>query len=92
MNFWELLLLLAVAATCGALGQAIAGVSRGGCLVSVAIGFIGAMIGMWLARAFKVHEILALKIGDVEFPIVWSILGATIFVAVISLVSRPKNP
>ncbi len=85
-------MLLVVAAICGALGQAIAGVSRGGCLVSVAIGFIGAMIGMWLARAFKLHEILAVRIGDVDFPIVWSILGATIFVVIISLLSRPKQP
>jgi hypothetical protein len=42
MSMLELLLLLLVAALIGAVGQAIAGYSRGGCLVSIALGFIGA--------------------------------------------------
>jgi uncharacterized membrane protein YeaQ/YmgE (transglycosylase-associated protein family) len=50
MTLIDVLILLLVAGLCGALGQAIAGYSRGGCLVSIALGFVGALIGMWLAR------------------------------------------
>ena len=45
MTVVGLLVLLLVAGICGLIGQAIAGFSRGGFLVSIAIGFIGAMIG-----------------------------------------------
>jgi uncharacterized membrane protein YeaQ/YmgE (transglycosylase-associated protein family) len=75
---------------CGALGQAISGFSRGGCLVSIALGFIGAIIGMWIARAAKLPELFALDIGGTRFPIVWSIIGATIFVAIIGLITRRR--
>ena len=50
MTIAEVLILLLVAGLCGAVGQAIVGASRGGCIVSVAVGFIGAALGIWLAR------------------------------------------
>lgn len=90
MSLIDLLILLLVAGVCGALGQAISGFSRGGCLVSIALGFIGAIIGMWLARSFHLPELFAIRIGDTTFPIVWSIIGATIFVAIIGLLTRRR--
>ena len=90
MTLVDLLILLVVAGLCGALGQAISGFSRGGCLVSIALGFIGAVIGMWLARQFHLPELFALNIGGTKFPIVWSIIGATIFVAIIGLLTRRR--
>ncbi len=62
MSVIDFLVLLAVAGICGALGQAISGYSRGGCLVSIAIGFIGAVIGVWLARKLDLPEIFALNL------------------------------
>ncbi len=47
----QLLLLLLIAGVCGSLGQAIGGYSHGGCLVSIALGFIGALLGTWLASS-----------------------------------------
>ena len=44
MSVWDFVILLLVAGICGAIGQAIAGYSRGGCLVAIALGFIGAAI------------------------------------------------
>jgi len=92
MDVWELLLLLLVAGICGSLGQAIAGISRGGCLVAIALGFIGALIGMWLARALKLPDIFAIQIGEATFPIVWSIIGSALFVAILSVFTRPRKP
>jgi uncharacterized membrane protein YeaQ/YmgE (transglycosylase-associated protein family) len=53
MTLLDILILLIVAGICGALGQAITGFSRGGCLVSIALGFVGAVLGMWLARTMR---------------------------------------
>ncbi len=91
MTLMELLVLLLVAGGCGALGQAISGFSRGGCLVSIALGFIGALIGMWLARHAGLPEPLPVQVGGQTFPVVWSIIGSAIFVAVIGLISRGRR-
>ena len=49
----DFFLLLLIAGICGAMGQAIGGYSRGGCLVSIALGFIGAILGMAIANSPK---------------------------------------
>lgn len=90
MNLTELIILLLVAGVCGAIGRAISGYSHGGCLVSIALGFIGAIIGTWLARALHLPELFPVHVGATSFPIVWSIIGAALFVAVISLISRSR--
>ena len=86
----QFLLLLLIAGVCGAIGQGITGYSHGGCLVSIALGFIGALLGTWLAGKLGLPEILALPVGGWRFPIVWSIIGAALFVAVVNLISRPR--
>ena len=91
MTLIDLLLLLLIAGLCGSLGQAITGYSRGGCLVSIALGFVGALIGSWLAGRLGMREWLAVPIGGTSFPIVWSIIGAALFVAVISLLTRRRT-
>jgi len=75
MTILDLIVLLLIAGLCGALGQAITGYSRGGCLVSIALGFIGALLGMWLARQLGLPELFAIQIGTTNFPIIWSIIG-----------------
>jgi uncharacterized membrane protein YeaQ/YmgE (transglycosylase-associated protein family) len=86
----QLLLVLLVAGICGAIGQAITGYSHGGCLVSIALGFIGALLGTWLAGKLGLPELVAFPVGGMRFPIIWSIIGAALFVAVINLISRPR--
>lgn len=90
MTILDIVVLLIIAGVCGALGQAITGFSRGGCLVSIAIGFIGAILGMWLSRQMGLPELYAVRIGTTSFPIIWSIIGSALFVALISLLSRRK--
>jgi uncharacterized membrane protein YeaQ/YmgE (transglycosylase-associated protein family) len=91
MSVGEILILLLVAGLCGSLGQAIAGFSRGGCMASIALGFIGALIGVWLARSLKLPEIFALEIGQTTFPVVWSIAGSALFVALLSLLGANRR-
>jgi uncharacterized membrane protein YeaQ/YmgE (transglycosylase-associated protein family) len=90
MSLTSLLLLLLIAAVCGALGKAIAGSARGGLIVSIVLGFIGALLGPWVARALKLPEPFMVTIGGHPFPVLWSIIGAALFVAIIHLVSRRR--
>ncbi len=85
-----LLLLIVIAAICGAIGKAIAGSSRGGLIVSIALGFIGALLGPWVAGMLKLPEPFMVSIGGHSFPILWSIIGAALFVAIIHLFSRRR--
>jgi len=82
-----LILFVVIAAVCGAIGRAIAGDVRGGLVVSIAIGFIGAIVGPWLAAQFQLPEPLMVSIGGHPFGILWSIVGASLFVAIIHLIS-----
>lgn len=88
MSIIEFLLLLVVAGICGGIAQALAGYTHGGCLVAVALGFIGALLGSWLARMLKLPEMFTVSVGDHSFPILWSIIGAALFAAVLSLLTR----
>jgi uncharacterized membrane protein YeaQ/YmgE (transglycosylase-associated protein family) len=91
MTILDLIVLLIIAGLCGALGQAITGYSRGGCLVSIALGFVGALLGMWLARNLGLPELFSVRIGTTSFPIIWSIIGSALFVAVIALLTRRRT-
>ena len=90
MTILDLIVLLIIAGLCGSLGQAITGYSRGGCLVSIALGFVGALLGMWLARQLGLPELFSIQIGTTSFPIIWSIIGSALFVAIIALLSRRR--
>jgi uncharacterized membrane protein YeaQ/YmgE (transglycosylase-associated protein family) len=88
MSFLEFLLLLVIAGICGSIAQALVGFSRGGCLVSIALGFVGALLGTWLARQVGLPDLLTVQLGDKAFPIVWSIIGAALFAAILALLTR----
>jgi uncharacterized membrane protein YeaQ/YmgE (transglycosylase-associated protein family) len=90
MNFTlgTLLVYLLIAAVAGAIGRAIAGGTRGGCLVSIALGFIGGIFGTWISRKAGLPEPLLIRLsGGLEFPFFWSIIGAALFVAVVVMLS-----
>ena len=60
--------------------------------MSIALGLVGALVGLWLARLLKLPDIFSIQIGETPFPIVWSILGSALFVAILSLFTRRWNP
>ena len=51
-----LIVLIVIAAICGAIGKAVAGGGRGGLIVSTALGFIGALLGPWIAGKLSLPE------------------------------------
>lgn len=90
MTWLEILVLLLVAGICGGIARSLVGYSHGGCLASIALGFIGALLGMWLQRQFDLPEPFNLTIGVKEFPVIWSIIGATLFAALLSVLTRRR--
>lgn len=91
MTLLEIILLLIIAGLSGSIGQALTGFSRGGCFLSIAVGFIGALIGTWIAQKMNFPEILVIDIGEVTFPVVWAILGAVVFTGILGLLTQGRR-
>ena len=80
---FRILILLLIAFICGSIGAGLAGKSKKGCLINIALGFIGALLGGWLSRKLQVGDIIVIK----GIPVIWSIIGAALFVAFLTLIS-----
>jgi len=91
MTFGGFVLLLLIAAVCGSLAQALVGYSRGGCLVSIVVGFIGAFLGWWIADALNLPLLFQVNIQGQNFPVIWSIIGGALFVAVLNLIGGRRG-
>jgi len=87
MSILEFILLLFIAGICGGLAQSLSGYSTGGCLATIVLGFIGALLGTWLARALGLPELFSIQIGGQPFPVIWSIIGGALFSAALGLFS-----
>ena len=88
MTLIDFLILALVAAVCGMIGESLVGYSIGGCVASAVIGYIGAFIGLWLARRLGLPELFTVTVGGTTIPIIWSILGSALLVAGLALVRR----
>lgn len=91
MNIFSFLFLLLIAAITGSIGARIAGKQRLGCLTSIVLGFIGALIGTFIAQKLDLPLFPWIRIGSHPFPIVWAVLGAALFVAFLNLLSPSKK-
>lgn len=91
MTILSFIVLLIIAAIAGSIGQALAGYSRGGCLMSIVVGFIGAFLGLWLARQLGLPEFYTITVGGETFPVVWSIIGSFIFALILGLLTRGRR-
>ena len=90
MTLVGFLVLLVIAAVAGALGQALVGYSVGGCLGSILIGFVGAYLGLWLARQLGLPELFTVVVDGESFPIVWAIIGSALLALLFGLISRRR--
>ncbi|HXV97002.1 MAG TPA: GlsB/YeaQ/YmgE family stress response membrane protein [Anaerolineae bacterium] len=91
MTIVGLIVLLVIAAIAGSIGQALAGYSLGGCLVSTVVGFIGAFLGLWLARQFGLPEFYTISVGGETFPVIWSIIGSFILALMVGLLTGGRR-
>ncbi len=91
MTLLEFIILLIIAGLCGSIAQALVGYSGGGCFLSIVVGFIGALLGTWIARKIALPDFFSLQVGDTTFPVIWSIIGAVVFVGILSLLSPRRT-
>ena len=88
MTLLGFLLLIVVGAICGAIAELIVGYSPGGFLASVAIGFVGAYTGGWLAGVLHLPTMLVVRIENRPVEIVWTVLGSIVLVLIVSMFRR----
>jgi len=87
----DILISLIIAGIAGSIGRSLSGFSRGGCIISIVVGFIGAIIGAWLARELQLPDPFVIVIRGTSYNILWTIIGAVIFTAVLSLITPDKK-
>ncbi len=84
-SVWSIVLLLGVAALCGLIAQAVIGRWRGGCLAAMGIGFIGALLGIWLAGVLHLPNLFTINAGGTSFPLGYALLGGMLLVLLLRL-------
>jgi len=93
MSFFGFIILLLIAAICGGIGQSIGGfkLGSGGCLMSAVVGFVGALIGKWIASELGFPDLWTIEIDGEPFPIIWSIIGAALLTAGLGVIFKGKK-
>ena len=91
MNVVELLVLAVIASLVGSVGARIAGRGSVGCLGSIVLGLVGAVLGRTLAQAANLPRFWELRLGTERFPVVWAVVGAALFVAFLGLLGGRKS-
>jgi uncharacterized membrane protein YeaQ/YmgE (transglycosylase-associated protein family) len=91
MTVLELIVYLVIAGVCGAIARAVAGGTGRGFILSVLLGFLGALVGTWIAHVFHLPLFFTVVIENHPFPIVWSILGGIVLVGIAHALTRPRG-
>lgn len=90
MTVLGFLVLVVIAGICGSIGSGLAGYTHKGCLASIVFGFAGAWIGSWMAGQVHLPLLYVLHLRGESFPVVWSIIGAAILAATMSILTARK--
>jgi uncharacterized membrane protein YeaQ/YmgE (transglycosylase-associated protein family) len=91
MNLIDLSLIALVGIICGTSAQLTSGSSKGGWIVNLALGFFGALVGVFVSRSLNAPVVYDLKVAAVTFPLIYCILGAVLCLAAISLFMKPGS-
>ena len=91
MNLMDLLLISAIAMVCGCGAQLTSKYSKGGWIVHIGVGFIGALLGVAIARSVNVPLVYVLKGEGIDFPIIWSLLGSVFCLAALGFFVKPSR-
>ena len=81
------LLSVVIAALAGATGARLAGRTSTGCWMSIILGWIGSLLGSWLADLLSLPSLWKIE----GFPVIWAMVGAALFVAVLNLISGRRS-
>lgn len=84
----DFIVLLVVAGVCGFLASQIMGAKRLNIVVLIIVGFVGAIVGKWIAGLFGFPMIWQVYIGGHSFPIIWALIGAMLTVGIATYVTQ----
>jgi uncharacterized membrane protein YeaQ/YmgE (transglycosylase-associated protein family) len=88
MTLVGLVLLIIIGAVCGAIAEGLVGVHIGGVFTAVVLGFLGAVLGTWLAVRLRLPSLLVVTVDGQHIEIAWAILGAVLIVLFLGLIRR----
>ncbi|MBN2082623.1 GlsB/YeaQ/YmgE family stress response membrane protein [bacterium] len=88
MNLVNILLLLVIAGVCGFVAAQIMGAKRVNIVVLIVLGFVGAIVGQWIAGFFGLPLLLPINLGARMFPLAWSIIGSIVVVGLFSAIQQ----
>jgi uncharacterized membrane protein YeaQ/YmgE (transglycosylase-associated protein family) len=91
MNQMDILLILAIAVVCGAGAQLTSKYSKGGWIVHIGVGLLGAFAGVAVARSVNVPLVYVLKGEGIDFPVIWALLGSVFFLAALGFFVKPSR-
>lgn len=93
MGLFDFFIYLIIAAICGGIGQSLGGhkIGSGGCLISAGVGFVGAILGKWIAVELDLPLLWTLNIGGSSFPVIWSIIGAALLTGALGAVFKSRK-
>ena len=81
------LFFLVVASILGSIGNSIAGGRQRGCLTSILVGLIGAIVGSWFSNELNMRDVWYFQDN---IPVLWTIVGAALFVTAVNLLSGKR--
>ncbi len=84
---WHIFLILIVSAICGSIAGAITGAKQQGCWTNVGVGLMGSIVGYFLQKLLNLPSIIDLHLGHGRFPLLWTIIGSIVFLAVLQLIN-----
>ena len=91
MNWIDLLFIFVLGIICGTIGQLTSGYSKGGWIVHLGFGWVGAALGVYLSRLFNAPLVYNIKVQQTEFPVIWSLIGSVFLVAGVGLLVKPSR-
>jgi len=92
MSLLELIVYVAIAVVCVGAAHAITGDTPRGLMYVVLLGFVGALLGTWVAHGLRLPELLTIGGRGRHVPLLWSVLGCAALVALAHLTRPPMSP
>jgi uncharacterized membrane protein YeaQ/YmgE (transglycosylase-associated protein family) len=87
-----LLVLLVIGVACGAMAELVLRARVGGVLASAALGFIGALVGAWVAEQARLPGALPVRVDGSSMDALWSALGAIAVLFLVTFARRAAAP
>ena len=80
----EVVILALIAGGCGFIASQLMGAKRMNIVVLIILGFVGALVGRWVAEFFGLPLIATIHLAGKSFPILWAFIGSLVVVGIAS--------